>query len=65
MEDKQNKKDLRRPEGEVYYWHTLKELHGVLSEVQNPTGLQSAFGTHWMQELAVVFVIQKHMLHFY
>ena len=46
MVDKHNKKDLCHTEGEVYYWHTLKKLHGVLSEGQDPTGLQSALGTH-------------------
>lgn len=64
MKDKNNKKDLCHTKGEAYYWHTLKEPHWVLSEVQDPTELQSALGTHWMQELAVVFVIQKHVLHF-
>lgn len=45
MEDKRNKKDLSHIEGNLHYWHTLKELHGVLSQVQDPTGLQSALGT--------------------
>jgi len=65
MADRPNKTDLRHAEGEIRYWHTTKELRGVLSEVRGPTGLQRAFGTHRVQELAVGFVIQKHILHFY
>lgn len=54
MEDKSNRQDLCHTEEEVYYRHTLKELHGALCDVSHPTGWQSVLGTPWTREFAVV-----------